>query len=203
MEEIYPICLARRDSRPAALQFTSICWIKSLQRTVMVCRCWAAGVYQRTSHKSLTINVIWGNLPPSKTMKKYLKTASLLNQNWVSGFNSAVVWKSRPTSSSRYSSATIGTRLSQVRLFFFCRLEDPKNPWTPSSKVQTIHRNHTASKHSKKVSDTEQKSKKCARKANCDCPEPWRRESLPKKKKVQPHPAPVPLNEGMWRSWAF
>lgn len=28
MEEIYPICLARRDSRPAALQFTSICWIK-------------------------------------------------------------------------------------------------------------------------------------------------------------------------------
>lgn len=22
-------------------------------------------------------------------------------------------------------------------------------------------------------------------------------------KKVQPHPAPVPLNEGMWRSWAF
>lgn len=118
MEEIYPICLALRDSRPAALQFTSICWIKSLQRTVMACRCWAAGVYQRTSHKSLTINVIWGNLPPSKTMKKYLKTASLLNQNWASGFNSAVVWKSRPTSSSRYSSATIGTRLSQVRLFF-------------------------------------------------------------------------------------
>lgn len=70
MEEIYPVCLARQDSRPAALQFTSICWIKSLQRTVMVCRCRAAGVYQRTSHKSLTINVIGGNLPKSKTMKK-------------------------------------------------------------------------------------------------------------------------------------
>lgn len=151
MEEIYPICLARQDSRPAALQSTSICWIKSLQRMVMVCRCWDAGVYQRTSHESLTINVIWGNLTPSKTMKKYLKTASLLNQNWASGFNSAVVLKSRPTSSSRYSSATVGTRLSQVRLIFFnCRLEDPKNPWTPSSKVQTIDRNHTASKHSKK-----------------------------------------------------
>lgn len=173
MEEIYPVCLARQDSRPAALQFTSICWIKSLQRTVMACRCRAAGVYQRTSHKSLTINAIGGNLPKSKTMKKYLKTAGLLNPNWASGFNSAVVLKSQPNSSSSYSSGTVGTRLSQVRLVCFnCGLEDPKNSWTPSSKVQTIHRNHTASKHSKKVSDTEQKSKKCARKANCDCPEP-------------------------------
>lgn len=84
---------------------------------------------------------------------------------------------------------------------FNCRLEDPKNPWTPSSKVQTIHINHTASKHSKKVSDTEQKSKNCARKANCDRPEPWRRELA--KKKVEPHPAPVLLSEVMWRSWAF
>ena len=23
------------------------------------------------------------------------------------------------------------------------------------------------------------------------------------KKEVQPHPAPIPLNESMWRSWAF
>lgn len=105
--------------------------------------------------------------------KKDLKTASRPNENWASGFNSAAVLKSQPTGSSRYSSATVGTRRSQVRLgSFSCRLEDPRNPLDPPAfEAQTIHSSHAAPKRGKKAGDAERKSKKCARKTNCDCPE--------------------------------
>lgn len=48
MEDIYPICLAQQDSQHAAPKFTSIYWIKALQRKAMA---------YRLNHHSLTKNI--------------------------------------------------------------------------------------------------------------------------------------------------
>lgn len=53
--------------------------------------------------------------PP--TVQSYQNSSRMAR--WAPGFGSAVVFRSRPTSSSRYTSATVGTALSQVRLLFF------------------------------------------------------------------------------------
>lgn len=51
---------------------------------------------------------------------------------WAPGFGSAVVFRSRPTSSSRYASATVGTALSQVR-------PPPPSPSTAGWRIQRTH----------------------------------------------------------------
>lgn len=53
--------------------------------------------------------------PP--TVQSYQNSSG--TARWAPGLGSAVVFRSRPTGSSRYTSATVGSAPSQVRLLFF------------------------------------------------------------------------------------
>lgn len=114
--------------------------------------------------------------PP--TVQSYQNSSG--TARWAPGLGSAVVFRSRPTGSSRYTSATVGSAPSQVRLLLFppstagWRIQRTLGLRVLRSKLftGTERRPSAVKKKKKKVGDTEQKSKKCARKANCDRPEP-------------------------------